>query len=246
MSAASGGAALFRALRAECAKLRRARVVAAPVLVPALFIALKAVAFGARGEAGLGAERFTHGYFLSTGAFFWERMLVPLLAVAVCAWLVWLEEESGQWKVLLCQPLPRGAIFASKLAIAWAAIFLLQACWWGFHSLCGVGLGLHGADAIAPAGRHAMLLAAGLAPLIGAQMLLSVLLRSPFTAIAAGVVGNTASLILQGTAVNDWHPWGLAQAAGASTAGPSIMLAALGAGAALAWAGAFRLARREF
>jgi len=238
-------AALARALRAESAKLRHARVIAAAVLVPAIFIGLKALAFGVKGEAGFGAERYTHGYFFSTGAFFWERMLVPLLAVAVCAWLVWLEDESGHWKVVLSQPVSRGAILVSKLAIAWSAVFLLQALWWAFHSGCGLALGMHGAEAILPAGAHAMRLAAAMAPLVGAQMFLSVLFRSPFTALAIGVVGNTASLVLHGTAINDWHPWGLAQVAGASSASSAMMLAALGAGAALAWAGALRLARRE-
>lgn len=245
MSGLSGGAALVLALRAEGAKLRRARVVTAALLVPAAFITLKAVAFAVRGETGLGGGRYSYEYFFSIGAFLWERMLVPLLAVAVCAWVVWVEDDCGHWKVLLAQPLPRGAVYVSKLAMAWASVFFLQGCWWIFHSLCGRALGLNGGNAIEPAGAHAMRVAAAMAPLVAGQVLLSVLIRSPFIAIALGVVGNTASVILADTPINYWHPWGLAQVAGGSHAGPWAVLAALGTAVGLAWAGAFRLARGD-
>jgi hypothetical protein len=245
MTVASGLAAFVRALRSEIAKLRRARMLVPSLIVPAGFVALKGIAFAVRGEESLGIGRYSYEYFFSIGQFFWDRLLIPLLAVAICAWLVWLEDESGHWKVLLSQPLPRGAFYLSKLTVACAMMFLLQSTWWLFHTLCGQGLGLNGREAILVAGFHALRVAVALAPVICVQLLLSVLLRSPFVSLGIGVVGNTASLVLAGTAMNPWHPWGLAQIAGQAGAAPWTIWAALGTAGALAYAGVFRFARKD-
>jgi hypothetical protein len=237
--------ALFRALRSEIAKLRRARVLLSALIVPAGFVMLKGGVFALRGEEGLGVDRYTFEYLFSIGLFFWDRLLIPLLAVTICAWLVWLEEESGHWKVLLTQPIPRGALYLSKLIVACAVVFLLQSSWWLFHTVGGLGLGLNGREAIGAVGLHALRIASALTPVIGVQLLLSVLLRSPFAALGIGVVGNTASLILAGTAINHWHPWGLAQVAGRSAAAPWAIWVGLGAAAALSWAGVVRFARKD-
>jgi len=245
MTFGSRGAGFVRALGGEIAKLRRARLFGPVLLVPAGFVALKAVAVAVRGEESLGVDRYSYGYFLSIGQFFWERLLVPLLAVAICSWLFWLEDESGHWKTLLSQPVPRGAFYLSKLTIAWSTVFLIQLFWWLWHAVSGWGLGLHGGDVIGAAGAHALRLTVALSPVICVQLLLSVLLRSPFAALAIGVVGNTASLVLGGTAINYWHPWGMAQVAGQPSAAPWTGWAALGAAGALACAGLFRFARKD-
>jgi hypothetical protein len=233
------------ALRSEIAKLRHARVLVTALLVPAGFVALKAGVFALRGEQGLGVDRYSYVYFFSIGQFFWDRLLVPLLAVAVCAWLVWLEDESGHWKVLLSQPVPRGAVYLSKLTMAWASVFLLQSTWWLFHVVCGLGLRLNGQVAIWGAGAQALLVALALAPVICVQMFLSVLLRSPFASMGIGVVGNTASLVLAGTAINPWHPWGLAQLAGQPAADRWTIWLALGMAVVLVYAGVFHFARKD-
>jgi len=245
MRLTSGLTAFGRALRCEIAKLRHARVLVTAVMVPAGFVALKGGVFALRGEESFGVDRYSFGYFFSVGQFFWDRLLIPLLAVVVCAWLVSLEDESGQWKVLLSQPLPRGAFYLSKLTIACATVLLLQCAWWFFHSVCGWSLGLNGREALWVAGPQALRVAVALAPVICVQLLLSVLLRSPFASLGIGIVGNTASLVLAGTAINPWHPWGLAQLAGESASAPWTIWAALGAAGVLAYAGAFYFARKE-
>ena len=238
-------AEFVRALRCEFTKLRRARVLLSALMVPAGFVTLKIGVFVLRGEEGLGVDRYTFGYLFSIGQFFWERLLIPLLAVTLCAWLVWLEDESGQWKVLLTQPVSRGAFFMAKLTIACALVFLVELCWWLFHTSVGIGLGLHDREVIGPAGFHALRVAAALTPVIGVQLLLSVLLRSPFASLGVGVVGNTASLLLAGTSMNHWHPWGLAQVAGQASAEPWAIWVAIGAAAALSWVGVARFARQD-
>jgi hypothetical protein len=219
--------ALFRALRSEIAKLRRARVLLSALIVPAGFVMLKGGVFALRGEEGLGVDRYTFEYLFSIGLFFWDRLLIPLLAVT------------------LTQPIPRGALYLSKLIVACAVVFLLQSSWWLFHTVGGLGLGLNGREAIGAVGLHALRIASALTPVIGVQLLLSVLLRSPFAALGIGVVGNTASLILAGAAINHWHPWGLAQVAGRSAAAPWAIWVGLGAAAALSWAGVVRFARKD-
>jgi len=228
--------AFVRALRSEFAKLRHSRVLLSALIVPAGFVLLKGAAFALRGEEGLGADRFTFEYLFSIGQFFWERLLLPLFAVTICTWLVWLENESGHWKVLLTQPIPRGTFYLSKLIVACVVVFFLQSSWWLSHTVVGLALGLNGREAIGVAGPHALRTASALTPVIGVQLLLSVVLRSPFAALGIGVVGNTASLLLAGTAINYWHPWGLAQVAGQSAAAPWTIWAALGTAAALSWA----------
>jgi hypothetical protein len=214
-------------------------------VLPAGLVMLKAAVFVLRGEEGLGADRYTFAYLFSIGQFFWERLLVPLLAVTGCAWLFWLEDEYGQWKVMLAQPVPRVAVYLAKLALACAMVFLLQLSWWAFHAAGGLVLGLDGREAIGSAAPHALRVAAALTPVVGVQLLLSLLLRSPFAALGIGVVGNVASLVLAGTALNPWHPWGLAQVAGQYAAAAWTIWAALGAAAALSWAGAVRFARQD-
>jgi hypothetical protein len=241
----SGALAFVRALRSEFAKLRRARVLRSALIVPAGFVMLKGGAFALRGEEGLGIDRYSFEYLFSIGQFFWERLLIPLFAVTICTWLVWLEDESGHWKVLLTQPIPRGAVYFSKLIVAFAVVVLLQSFWWLFHTVGGLGLGLNGREAIGAAGPHALRIASALTPVIGVQLLLSVLLRSPFAALGIGLVGNTASLVLAGTAINYWHPWGLAQVAGQSAAAPWTIWTTLGTAAALSWAGVVCFARKD-
>ena len=233
------------ALRSEIAKLRHARVFVTALLVPAGFVALKGGVFALRGEQSLGVDRYSYDYFFSIGQFFWDRLLIPLLAVAVCAWLVWLEDESAHWKVLLSQPVPRGAVYFSKLTMACASVFLLQSTWWFFHTVCGLGLGLNGREALWVAGPQALRVAVALAPVVCVQLLLSVLLRSPFASLGIGIVGNTASLVLAGTALNPWHPWGLAQLAGQPAAARWAIWAALGTAGVLAYAGVFHFARKD-
>lgn len=245
MSAGRSIPAFARALRGELAKLRRARIVLSALLVPAGLVALKAAVFVLRGEEGLGPDRYAFGYLLSVGQFFWDRLLMPLLAVTICTWLVWNEDESGQWKVLLTQPLPRGAFFLAKLGVACGLVWLVQAGWWAWHTAVGLGLGLHQQELIADAGLHALRIAVALSPVIGVQLLLSVWLRSPFAALGVGVVGNAASLLLAGTAINYWHPWGLAQMAGRASAAWWMIWIALGIAAAFSWAGVTRFARKD-
>jgi len=237
--------AFARALGSEFAKLRRSRVPLSAMIVPAAFVLLKSGVFALRGEEGLGADRYTFEYLFSIGAFFWERLLIPLFAVTICAWLFWLEDESGHWKVLLAQPVPRGAVYLSKLIVACAVLFFLQSAWWLFHTLGGLGLGLNGREAIGSAGPHALRIGLALTPVVAAQLFLSTLLKGPFSALGIGVVGNTASLILAGTAINYWHPWGLAQVGGQSAAEPWTIWAALGAAVALSFAGVVRFARKD-
>ena len=124
-------------------------------------------------------------------------------------------------------------------------VFLLQFSWWLFHTVVGLGLGLNGRETIWVAGPYAMRVASALTPVVGVQLLLSVWLRSPFASLGIGVVGNTASLILAGTAINYWHPWGLAQIAGQPAAASWAIWAALGAAGALSWAGVARFARED-
>jgi hypothetical protein len=245
MSVTADITSFVRALRGEIAKLRHARVLVTALLVPAGFVALKGGVFALRGEQSLGVDRYSYDYFFSIGQFFWDRLLIPLLAVAVCAWLVWLEDESGHWKVLLSQPVPRGAIYLSKLTMALASVFLLQSTWWLFHVVCGLGLGLNGREVLWVAGAQALRVALALAPVICVQMFLSVLLRSPFASMSIGVIGNTASLVLAGTAINPWHPWGLAQLAGQPAADRWTIWLALGMAVVLVYAGVFHFARKD-
>ena len=135
MTTASRISGFTRALRAELAKLGSVRVLLPAVMVPAGYVMLKAAVFLLRGEDGLGPERYTFGYMFSIGQFFWDRLLIPLLAVTICAWLVWLESDGGNWKLLLVQPVPRGSIYLAKLVAACAAVILLQGCWWSLHSV---------------------------------------------------------------------------------------------------------------
>jgi hypothetical protein len=245
MSVAADLSAFALALRCEIAKLRHARVLATALLIPAGFVALKGGVFALRGEHGLGVGRYSYDYFFSIGQFFWDGLLVPLLAVLVCAWLVWLEDESGNWKVLMSQPVPRGAVYLSKLTVAWASVFLLQSTWWLFHVVCGLGLRLNGEEVVWVVGDQALRVALALGPVICVQMFLSVLLRSPFVSMGIGIVGNTASLMLAGTAISAWHPWGLAQLAGQPAADRWAIWLALGTAGALAYAGVFHFARRD-
>jgi hypothetical protein len=236
---------LLCVLRAEAAKLRSVRVLLPALTVPAGYVMLKGAVFVLRGEDGLGADRYTFEYMFSIGQLFWDRLLIPLLAVTVCAWLVWLESDNGGWKVLLVQPVPRGSVYLAKLFAAFAALILLQGCWWLFHGLLGLALDLHGRETIGVAAVHAFRIAAALTPVVGVQLLLSVLLRNPFVALGIGILGNTASLVLAGTAANPWHPWGLAQVAGQPTAAAWTLWAAVGATAVLSWAGVARLSRMD-
>lgn len=235
----------LRALRSELAKLRHARVVLSTLLVPAGFVLLKSVAFAIRGEEGFGTERFTFDFLFSIGQFFWESLLIPLFAVTICTWLVWLEDESGHWKVLLTQPIPRSMVYLSKLIVACGLLFLIQSCWWVFHVAGGLAVGLNGREAIAGIGLHGLRIVVALTPLVGVQLLLSMLLKNPFAALGIGVVGNTAALVLGGTAINYWHPWGLAQVAGQPTSAPWVIGVALVAAAGLSWLGVVRFDRKE-
>ncbi len=245
MIAAHRTPAFVRVLHAEAAKLRSVRVLLPALMVPAGYVMLKGAVFVLRGEDGLGVDRYTFEYMFSIGQVFWDRLLIPLLAVTVCAWLVWLESDSGGWKVLLVQPVPRGSVYLAKLLAAFTALILLQGCWWFFHSVLGLALDLNGRETIGVAGVHAFRVAAALTPVVGIQLLLSVLLRNPFVALGIGVLGNTASLVLAGTAANPWHPWGLAQVAGQPAAAAWTLWAALGATAALTWAGVARFSRMD-
>jgi hypothetical protein len=213
--------------------------------VPAAFVVLKAAVFVVRGQDGLGVDRYSFEYLFSIGQFFWERLLVPLLAVTGCAWIFWLEEEHGQWKVLLVQPVPRAAVYLAKWTVACSLVVVLQIAWWAFHAAAGLALGLGGREGIAAVAVHALRIAAALTPVLGIQFLLSLLTRNPFAALGIGVVGNVASLVLAGTALNPWHPWGLAQVAGQHAAAAWTLWAALGAAAALCGAGAVRFARQD-
>lgn len=245
MTGASRAPALVRALHGEIAKFRSVRVLLPLVLAPAGYVMLKGVVFAFRGEDGLGVDRYTFEYMFSIGLFLWDRLVVPLLAVTVCSWLVWLENENGNWKTLLAQPVPRASVYLAKLAAACAAVLLLQGCWWLFHGVVGLVLGLHGREAIGGAGLHALRVAGALSPVVGAQLLLSVLLRGSLAALGMGILGNVASLVLAGTAANYWHPWGLAQIAGEPAAAAWTLWAALGAAVALTWAGVARFAHMD-
>ncbi len=236
---------LLRALRSELAKLRHARVILSTLLVPAVFVSLKSVVFAVRGEESFGAERFTFDSLFSQGQFLWKSLLIPLLAVTVCTWLVWLEDESGHWKVMLAQPIPRGAVYLSKLIVACALLFLVQSCWWLFHIAGGLAVDLNGREVIAAAGQHALQVVVALTPLVGVQLLLSMLLRSPFTALGIGVVGNTGALVLGGTAINYWHPWGLTQLAGQPASAPWVIGLALATAVGLSWVGVVLFGRKE-
>jgi len=242
---ARGARAFARAFGAEIAKLRRSRVLPAVLSVPAGFVLLKSAMFLLRGETGLGADRYSFEYLFSLGLFFWDRLLVPLLAVTIATWVVWIEDESGHWKVLLTQPVARAAVYLSKLVVACALVFALQSCWWLFHAVAGLGLKLHGSETIGPTALHALRNAAALTPVVAVQLLLPVVLRSPFAALGIGVVGNVASLVLAGTAINRWHPWGLAQVAGQAAAPAWAMGAALAMAGAAAWVGVARFARKD-
>jgi len=237
--------ALLRALRGEAAKLGSPRVIIPALTVPAGYVLLKGIVFLVRGEDGLGEHRYTFEYLVSIGRFFWDRLLIPLLVVTVCTWLVWLESEGGSWKVMLVQPVPRGSVYLAKLIAALAAVMLLQGCWWLFHGVVGLALGLHGREAIAVVGVEALRMAVALTPVVGMQLLLAVQLRNPFAALGIGILGNTASLVLAGTSANPWHPWGLAQVAGRPGAAAWTLGAALGAGALLTWAGMARFSRMD-
>jgi hypothetical protein len=245
MTIVSTTTSLLRAFRSELAKLRHARVILSTLLVPAAFVTLKSVAFAVRGEEGFGAERFTFDFLFSIGQFFWESLLIPLFAVTICTWLVWLEDDSGHWKVILAQPTPRGAVYLSKLILACFLLVLIQSCWWLFHVAGGLAVDLNGREAIGAVGQHAVRVALALTPLVGVQLLLSMLLRSPFTALGIGVVGNTAALVLGGTAINYWHPWGLAQLAGQPASAPWVIGVALATAVGLSWVGVVRFGRKE-
>ena len=198
-------------LRVECQKMGslRGNPLPALVVVPPLgFAVLKGLGFWLRGQ-GLGADRLTYWTFISSGQFFWEELLLPLLTIAACSWLTWMDRETGHWKVLLCQPLTRSSYFISKLFMALATLLLVQVLWWSSHSLLGGPLGLSGVTILPEAGLRALHVWAALCPLIAVQTWLATRLMNPLSAFGVGLAGNTAAMTLSDTAANVWHPWGL-------------------------------------
>ncbi len=234
-------------MRVEVEKLRSFRGNPLPTLVggpPLGFVVLKALGFWLRGQ-GLGADRLTFWYFISTGQFFWEELLLPLLTIAACSWLTWMDRETGHWKVLLCQPLTRSSYFVSKLFMALAALLLVQFLWWISHGTLGLLLGLSGATILSQAGLRALQVWAALTPLIAVQTWLASRLTSPFSAFAVGLAGNTVAMALEATAASIWHPWGLTHMAMRHRPEDWQLPAALAAAVLLTLAATYEFKRRD-
>jgi len=225
---------MSRAVRVELWKLRRTGILLLGAAIPAAYVGLKLFGFALRGRKSLGSALYSYGYFVSIGQFFWEQLLVPLLAVAVCSWLIFLDRERGNWNALLSQPTPRSATYLAKFACAWFSTLFIQAGWWTAHAAAGILLRLEGQAALRGAGGRAAHVALAAGPVVAVQLWLSSRFESPFLAIGLGLVGNTAAVLFASSWLGCWHPWGLFSKA--SQAGAPYWL--LGAAFAMAVAGA--------
>lgn len=234
-------------LRVEGQKMRSLWGNPLPLLVvgaPLGFVLLKGLGILLRGGS-LGADRQTYWYFLSMGQFFWDQLVLPLLTIAACSWLVWMDREQGHWKVLLSQPLTRTSYLLSKMFLILTSVLLVELIWWSSHWLVGAGLGLTGTEILPRAGLRALQVWVAMTPLIASQTWLAVRVSSPFSAFGIGLAANTAAMALPGTSSSVWHPWGLAHLALRSQPEGWQLSAALAGALLIVWGALHDFERRD-
>lgn len=128
---------LFRAIRAECMKLKRSMIFWAVVMLPLLAVGIGS--FNYLGNLGLLKDGW---YSLWTQVcLFYNYFFFPPLMGVLASYLCRLE-HLGNWNSILCAPLPRGVLFVAKLSVLVMLAALVQALLGGLYIAAGCAMGL--------------------------------------------------------------------------------------------------------
>ena len=119
--------AFLRALRAERLKLRRSLALALTLLIPLAIVILQFCEILDQGpQAGLfaGDDEPLWQAHLNMVLNWWSLLILPLFATLATALIAAVDHSNNQWKQLYALPVPRGAIYAAKMAVGLGLVLL--------------------------------------------------------------------------------------------------------------------------
>jgi hypothetical protein len=208
--------AFARAVRSDLLKLRRTHALVLPLLLPATPPLVFLVYVLQRGTAHYPEEVSPVAWTVQGVLSIWGNFLLPVIAAVECVLVASIEHGSNGWKQLLALPLPRSAVYASKLAtmvvlvaLAHLALFFYTlASVWTLARMQG-DAGFDGPLLTTETLLFVGVVALGAAFMIAIHAALALRWASMAMNIGLALAGVLLSIVLVESTLRNFFPWAL-------------------------------------
>lgn len=193
----------------ELQKLKGSLALLVAVAAPALPGLLVMLALLSNGRAASWTDTFRFALPL------WALFLAPMVIAAFTALTAQIEHRGHGWDHLLALPIARWRVFAAKIVVTFAAVFLMTLLVFGFAilgTLLGgtIGQGVpEGSLPWAKLAQHGLLMIASMATLVAIQLWVALRFANFVVPLVVGIGGTLVALAVMITRTQqvDWFPW---------------------------------------
>jgi hypothetical protein len=206
--------ALGACLSSDVLKLRRTHALVLPLLLPAAPPLVFFVYVLQRGTADYPAGVSPVAWTVEGVSTIWVGLLLPVFASVLCSMLASIEHHAGGFKQLMARPLPRSAVWASKLALAVGLVALAHVALSAYTSAAVWGLGRLRADAGFAGPLHVgetlatvALVGAGGACLVAIHAIVALRWAGFAMNVGLSLVGLLFGVVLVESELRNFYPW---------------------------------------
>ena len=198
---------MWSAFRAEMLKYRRSWAFYFTVGLPLFVTFVTSLNFGLRKEYWLGIGRFTWLWFAHSNRSMWGVLLLSLYVASIAALIAYLEHSSGNWKLILAQPVRRSAVYLAKLLMGVLLLTLSTLVLAAATLLAGLAFGFSGEISV---GRFLLGVLVGIPavwPALALHFWLGVRFRNFLVTLGVALAGEFLGLLSFTHKIGRYFPW---------------------------------------